>query len=121
MIKCTGKNLYSSLLSKAKRAIEALKLKIEQLQNEDSAKKNAQQELEMKIDHMKQSSSQIENSYQLQINELQDQLQNVRNSLQGKENERNLYEAKLVSSIYIYWFCVYGYIDIYIYICFLSY
>jgi uncharacterized protein YPO0396 len=86
--------LRSALLSKAKKAIEALKMRIEELQ----ASENRNRDIEAKFINLQQSQSVIENSYQLQVQELSEQLSRCRESLSQKESERNLAEDKLVSS-----------------------
>lgn len=72
-----------------------MKLRIEELQASDIKNRD----IEAKFINLQQSQSVIENSYQLQVQELSEQLSRCRDNLSQKENERNLAEDKLVSDV----------------------
>ena len=84
------------LLIKSKNAIEALKVEIERLRNEN----NHQQDLEDRIRRLKQLNEDIENDYRSQINQLEQQLVSARQLADSKEIEKATSEDKVVCLIY---------------------
>jgi len=80
------------LLIKSKNAIEALKLEIERLRNENSH----QQDLEDRIRRLKQLNEDIENDYRAQIQQLEQQLQEARQLADVKQIENATTEDNVV-------------------------
>lgn len=80
------------LLIKSKNAIEALKIEIERLRNENLH----QQDLEDRIRRLKQLNEDIESDYRAQITQLEQQVQAARQLADTKEFEKVTSEDKVV-------------------------
>ena len=78
-----------------------MKLRIEQLQNEEALNKNIQRELEKQVETINHSSAQLESGYKLQIKECEEQLQSTRHQFDLKENDYNSLDEKYVCLTYL--------------------